>query len=227
MKKLVNTLIVDDNPMIIEAYKSMFNYADLENFDIKIDVASNCEEAITKMKLSQIGDSYDLFYFDMNLPASLDGNFKSGEDLALYAKEHFSEAKVVILTLNNDSLSIHNIVTKINPDGLMIKNDSNPEEFISGFKTILRNPPFYSSTVLNYLQKMNVRKLNDQFDVNDIKILLHLEKGIMTKDLDKYIGLSLSSIEKKKSHLRKTLGVESKRGDDEELVRIAKEKGII
>lgn len=213
--------------MIIEAYKSMFNYADLHDYNIKIDIGFNCEEAITKMKSAETEQLYNLFYFDMNLPASLDGNYKSGEDLAYYAQKKFPEAKVVILTLNNDSLSIHNILTNINPDGLMIKNDSNPDEFISGFKTVLRSPPFYSQTVLAHLNKLKIQKLNDEFDDNDIKILMHLEKGVMTKDLDKYINLSLSSIEKKKSHLRKRLQVESKRGDDQELIKAAKQKGII
>jgi len=225
MKKLINTLIVDDNPMIIEAYKSMFNYADLEGYNIEIDIASDCEEAITKMKLARSKQSYDLFYFDMNLPSSLDEKYQSGEDLALYAQENFTKAKVVILTLNNDSLSIHNILTKINPDGLLIKNDSNPAEFISGFKAILRNPPFYSNTVVKYLNTLNTRKENAQFDDNDVKILMHLERGIRTKDLDKHINLSLSSIEKKKGQLRKLLEV--KKGNDEDLVRKAKEKGLI
>ena len=213
--------------MIIEAYKSMFNYADLEDYNINIDIALNCEEAITKMKSAEAKKRYHLFYFDMNLPASLDGHYKSGEDLALYAQKKYPEAKVVILTLNNDSFSIHNILTNINPDGLMIKNDSNPVEFISGFKKILRSPPFYSQTVLTHLNKLKIHKLNDGFDDNDIKILMHLEKGIMTEDLKKYINLSLSAIEKKKSHLRKRLGVEGKRGDDHELIKAAKQKGII
>ena len=225
MDTQINILIVDDNPMIIEAYKSMFNYADLEDYNINIDIALDCQEAITKIKAAQVEKLYNLFYFDMNLPPSLDGNFKSGEDLALYAKENFPKAKVVILTLNNDSLSIHNILTKINPDGLLIKNDSNPAEFISGFKTIMRNPPFYSNTVVKYLSNKNSRKDSGQFDDNDIKILMHLEQGIRTKDLDQYINLSLSSIEKKKSHLRKLLDVQ--KGNDEDLVRIAKEKGLI
>ena len=225
MKKLIHTLIVDDNPMIIEAYKSMFNYADLENYNINIDIAADCEEAITKMKSAGSKTQYDLFYFDMNLPSSLDGKYQSGEDLALYAQENFPEAKVVILTLKNDSLSIHNILTKINPDGLLIKNDSNPAEFITGFKTILRNPPFYSNTVIKYLNTLNTRKENNQFDDNDVKILMHLERGIKTKDLDKYINLSLSSIEKRKSHLRKLLN--GKKGNDDDLVRVAREKGLI
>lgn len=225
MKKLINTLIVDDNPMIIEAYKSMFNYADLEDYNIKINVATDCEEAISKMKSARSLQPFDLFYFDMNLPPSLDGKYCSGEDLALFAQENFPNAKLVILTLNNDSLSIHNILTNINPDGLLIKNDSNPAEFISGFKTILRKPPFYSNTVVKYLNTLNTRKENNQFDDNDVKILMHLERGIRTKDLDQYINLSLSSIEKKKSHLRKLLDV--KKGNDQDLVRIAKEKGLI
>ncbi|QCX37946.1 response regulator transcription factor [Aureibaculum algae] len=225
MENLLNILIVDDNPMIIEAYKSMFNYADLDCCSLNIDVACDCEEAISKMKLAQTKVPYDCFYFDMNLPQSLDGNFKSGEDLALYAKKYFPKAKVAILTLNNDSLSIHNILTKIKPDGLLIKNDSNPTEFIAGFKTIMRNPPFYSTSVIKFLSNISLRKESDQFDDNDIKILMHLERGIKTKDLDQYINLSLSSIEKKKSQLKKSLNL--KRANDEDLVRIAKEKGLI
>ncbi|RPD99564.1 DNA-binding response regulator [Aureibaculum marinum] len=225
MKKLINTLIVDDNPMIIEAYKSMFSYGDLEEYEINIDIASDCDSAIAKMKQALKKQPYQLFYFDMNLPPSSDGKFKSGEDLALYAKQNFPKAKVVILTLNNDNLSLHNILTKINPDGLLIKNDSNPADFIAGFKTILRNPPFYSSTVLKYLNTINILKDKQQFDGNDIKILMHLENGVMTKNLTKYINLSLSAIEKRKSNMRKLLGV--KRGNDQELIKAAKEKGLI
>ncbi len=226
MKKLINTLIVDDNPMIIEAYKSMFNYGDLDEFDVKIDIAIDCEEAINKMKLAKTEKkSFDLFYFDMNLPGSLDGKYKTGEDLALHAQENFPKSKVAILTLNNDSLCMHSILTKINPDGLLIKNDSTPDEFITGFKTIMRNPPFYSNTVVKFLNKINLRKDKGQFDDNDIKILMHLENGIMTKNLADYINLSLSSIEKKKSNMRKVLEV--KKGNDEDLVRVAKEKGLI
>ncbi|MBJ2176314.1 response regulator transcription factor [Aureibaculum sp. A20] len=222
---MINILIVDDNPMIIEAYKSLFNSSDLDCCTLNIDVACDCEGAISKMKLALSEEPYNCFYFDMNLPPSLDGNYKSGEDLALFAKENFPKAKVAILTLNNDSLSIHNILTKIKPDGLLIKNDSNPAEFINGFKTIMTNPPFYSTSVIKFLSNISLRKESDKFDDNDIKILMHLEQGIKTKDLDQYINLSLSSIEKKKSQLKKSLNLN--RGNDEDLVRIAKEKGLI
>ena len=225
METLIKTLIVDDSPMIIEAYKSLFSNANIDHITFNIDVAENCDQAISKMKLALKNEPYELFYFDLKLPPSQDGLYQSGEDLALFAKKNFPKAKIVILTMFNESFRIQNILSKVNPDGLMIKNDSNPKEFIAGLKSIIEGKTHLSSSVVNILRDSVVRDELKSLNQDDINILKHLANGVKTVDLDQYINLSLSSIEKKKSNLKKLFNITN--GKDEMLIAEAKKRGII
>ena len=61
----------------------------------------------------------------------------SGEDLAKICRDILPEAKVIILTMFNESYRIHNIVKNINPDGFLIKSDLTSSELAEAFHHIL------------------------------------------------------------------------------------------
>ena len=50
MKKKLNILIVDDHPVIVEAYKNILTSNDLDKYDFTIDTAYNCDIAIKKIE---------------------------------------------------------------------------------------------------------------------------------------------------------------------------------
>ncbi len=224
MEETIRILMIDDHPMIIEGYQNTLLFTKKDNQNLEIDIANNCDEAIYSMERSlKIGKPYDVLFVDISLPASKDGTMNSGEDLAAHARIILPKAKVVILTMFNESYRIHNIIQTINPDGFLIKSDLTSSELANAFQAVLNNPPFYSGTVSSYMRKAIT---SDIFvDEKNRKILHLLSQGVKTKNLAEHLDLSLSAVEKRKKQLKLLFLVED--GQDETLINEAKKKGFI
>jgi DNA-binding NarL/FixJ family response regulator len=223
MEQKINILMVDDHPMIIEGYQNTLLATKKEHQHLNIDIANDCDMAHELMKKSLDGLPYDLLFFDIKLPPSSDGLITSGEDLAKIARKLLPDSKVIILTMFNEALRIHNIIKKINPEGLLIKSDLTSSELAEAFQLILVKPPYYSSTVSELLNKA----LRSDIYVDDInrKILHLLAQGIKTKSLQEHIDLSMSAIEKRKKHLKLLFSVNDSK--DETLLIEARAKGFL
>ncbi len=225
-KKRLKILIVDDHPMIVEAYKSILTSTDLsETYKFTIETADNCDRAIRKIIKSSNSKHYDILFLDVKLPPSSDGEIISGEGLAIYARKMLPEARIVILTMFNEHHRIHNILKTVNPEGLLIKNDLTSKEFSIAIDAILDKPPYYSATVTNYFRQLTVNQEEHLLDDINRKILYHISKGINTKSLPNHISLSLSAIEKRKIQIKALFGLE--RANDEELINEAKRRGFL
>ena len=223
MNQHLKILMVDDHPMIIEGYQNTLLATKKENQHLSIDIAHDCDMANQLIKRSSNDAPYDICFFDISLPPSNDGQITSGEDLAKIARTYLPNSKVVILTMFNESFRVHNIIKEINPEGLLIKSDLTSSELAEAFQQILTSPPYYSSTVNNFLNT----SLTSDIYLDDInrKILYLLAQGIKTKNLKDYIGLSLSGIEKRKKHLKVLFNIED--GKDESLLKEARNKGFL
>jgi len=223
MEQHLNILMVDDHPMIIEGYQNTLLATKKENQHLNIDIALNCDMANELMKKSVKQTPYDILFFDISLPPSKDGQITSGEDLAKIARVYLPDAKIIILTMFNEAFRILNIIKGINPEGLLIKSDLTSRELAEAFQHILENPPYYSSTVSNFLSTT----VTSDIYVDDInrKMLHLLSQGVKTKGLKDHIDLSLSAIEKRKRHLKLLFSVED--GKDETLLKEARKKGFI
>ena len=226
MKKKLKILMVDDHPVIIEAYKNILESANLtDSYNFSIDTAINCDTAIEKIKKSAKSVHYDVLFLDIKLPPSTDGEIISGEDLAVYAKTILPETKILILTTYNDSLRIHNILKTADPDALLIKDDLTSKELLKALDTILNNPPYYSATVSKYFRKQSIYYGEAFLDETNRKIIYHLSKGIKTKDLPNHVPLSLSAIEKRKSQIINLF--ELNKPSIEDLLKEASKRGFI
>jgi DNA-binding NarL/FixJ family response regulator len=221
--KHLNILMVDDHPIIIEGYQNVLMATKDEDQTLLIDTANNCDMAQIMITRAAKNTHYDVCFFDISLPGSEDGKYTSGEDLAKLAKDLLPNAKIVILTMFNETFRIHNIIKEINPDGFLIKSDLTSMELADAFQQILKSPPYYSSTVNNYVKKT----ITSEIYVDDInrKILHLLSQGIKTRSLLEYIPLSMSAIEKRKKQLKLLFSVED--GKDETLLGEAREKGFL
>lgn len=222
--KDLKILMVDDHPMIIEGYQHTLLATKKENQTLKIDIAKDCDTALAAIKKSKnIGKPYDIYFFDISIPKSSNGIYKSGEDLAKYIKQIQPNSKVVILTMFNEVYRIHNIIKSINPEGFLIKSDLTSTELASAFEVIQNNPPFYTGTINNIIK----RSIYNPIEVDEInhKMLYFLSLGVRTKDLEGHLGITLSAIEKRKKNLKELFAVDD--GKDETLISIAKDKGYI
>jgi DNA-binding NarL/FixJ family response regulator len=148
------------------------------------------------MKKSVNNTPYDILFLDISLPPSKDGLITSGEDLAKIARKYLPEAKIIILTMFNEAFRILNIIKGINPEGLLIKTDLTSRELAEAFQHILVSPPYYSSTVNNFLKTT----VTNEIYVDEInrKILHLLSQSVKTNALKDHIDLSMSAIEKRK-----------------------------
>ncbi|NNE31565.1 MAG: response regulator transcription factor [Winogradskyella sp.] len=221
--KHINILMVDDHPIIIEGYQNVLMATKEDDQTLLIDTANNCDTAQLMINRASKDTPYDVCFFDISLPASEDGKFASGEDLALLAKRVLPNAKIIILTMFNESFRIHNIIKEINPDGFLIKSDLTSMELADAFQQILNSPPYYSSTVNNYVKKT----ITSEIYVDDVnrKILHLLSQGVKTKSLNEHIPLSTSALEKRKKQLKLIFSVSD--GKDESLLHEAREKGYL
>ena len=216
-------LMVDDHPIIIEGYINVLKATKPDDLELHIDTANNCDMAEIMITKSANDRHYDMCFFDISLPPSTNGKYTSGEDLAKLAQSLLPDTKVIILTMFNESYRIHNIIREINPDGFLIKSDLTSLELADAFQHILKSPPYYTSTVHNYVKQT----LTSEIYVDDInrKIIYLLSQGIKTRSLLEHIPLSMSAIEKRKKQLKLLFSVED--GKDETLLQMAKEKGFL
>jgi len=224
MQETIRILMTDDHPMIIEGYQNTLLATKKDSQDLKIDIADSCDESIKFMNRAvSIENPYDILFMDISLPPSTDGKYTSGEDLAIYARKIMPNAKIVILTMFNESYRIHNIVKTIDPEGFLIKSDLTSKELASAFQAVINNPPFYSGTINSMIRKT----ISNDIVVDEVnrKILHLLSQGIKTKNLIEHINLSMSAIEKRKKHLKELFFVED--GNDETLLNEARNKGFV
>ena len=216
--------MIDDHPMIIEGYQNTLLFTRKDTQELEIDIANNCDEAIAYMNKSIENNMlYNVLFIDISLPPSADGTMSSGEDLAEYARENLPNAKIVILTMFNESFRIHNIIKTIDPEGFLIKSDLTSSELASAFQAVLNNPPFYSGTVNSHIRKSVASDI--VIDEKNRKILHLLSQGIRTKNLASHLDISLSAVEKRKKHLKDLFDVED--GQDETLLNEARKKGFV
>ena len=224
MIEKIKILMIDDHPMIIEGYQNTLLFTKKENQELEIDIANNCDEAIVYMDKSIMrGTPYDLLFVDISLPPSTDGLMSSGEDLAEYARNVLPNAKIIILTMFNESFRIHNIIKTIDPEGFLIKSDLTSKELASAFQAVLNNPPFYSGTVNSHIRKTITSDI--VIDEKNRKILHLLSQGIKTKNLASHLDISTSAIEKRKKQLKDLFDVQD--GEDETLLNEARKKGFV
>ncbi len=225
MKKKLKLLIVDDHPMIVEAYRNLLTSKNFDQYDFSIDTAHNCDVAIDKLKASTNTEPYDILFSDIKLPAASNSEIISGEGLSVYAKKLLPNLKIVILTMFNENHRIHNILKTVNPDGLLIKNDLTPNEFLIAFNAIVNDPPYYSNTVNKFFRNQTMNFGETLLDEINRKIIFHLSKGVKTKNLVNYINLSLSAIEKRKIQIKNVLELD--KANDEDLIGEARRRGFI
>ena len=138
MSKKYNVLIIDDHPIIADAYKSAFEFISSENnkIEFKIEIAINCDEAILKITEATKKNGIDIVFLDISIPPSSDGKILSGEDLGVSIKKMLPNCKIIVATTFNDNYRIQVILKNVNPDGILVLLESYNyrNRIIIGFK---------------------------------------------------------------------------------------------
>jgi len=221
MSKTIKVLLVDDHPIIIDAYTNSLKIFEDKNpeFKLQINTSNSCKSTLDFMK----ENFYDIIFLDVRLPATEDKKFRSGQDIACYVKKHYCKTKIIMITGHYDAFVLTDILQNINPISLLFKGDVDQKIISNVLKSVLENNPYYSLTILKLLRKNISSKII--LDKTDKQLLLEISKGKRTKELSKILPLSIGGVEKRKRQLKDLFG--ASRLDDEDLISSAIEKGFL
>ena len=225
MSQTYTALLIDDHPLIVKAYKSALKYVSKkgEAYTFVIDTANNCDTAFSKIQEVSNTDSIDLIFLDISLPASKDGKIISGEELGIIIREELSNAKIIVATSFNDNIRLSSILKSVNPDGFLIKNDLTPSVLAEAIETVIKEPPYYSKTVLKFLRKISA---NDFIlDSVDRKLLFELSKGAKMGELPDVLLMSIGALERRKRILKEIFNVAGE--SDRTLIQAAEDAGFV
>ncbi len=216
-------LAIDDHEMTMLGYKFILERIAFDGYTILVDTANTYESGKKLIENSANSFKYDILFLDVQLFAPNEDQPYTGEDLGILARKIVPESKIVYMSSFSDNYRINSILKTVDPDGYLVKTDIDPKTLEDAVKTIVLNPPYYSSKALAAIRK----KMSSDIDLDekDRQILYHLSKGTKNKDLEKYIRLSPSSIENRKRHLKTLFGTENE--NDLALILAAKNRGFI
>lgn len=220
MGNLQKILIVEDHPAMIEGYKSILSLGEIKS-EIDITVAYNCQSAY--QIISKPKATFNLVLLDVILPPFEAQGLHSGEEVAILIRKRLPEAKIMMLTSHADSFTLYNLIQKINPEGLLVKSDFVPSEFITAFNKIINNETYYSTTARQSIKSMQIKEV--YLDNCNRRIITLLAKGIKTKNIPAHLNLSISTIDKRKAQIKEIFNIE--KGCDEDIIREAKRGGFI
>lgn len=225
MKNKLHIIIVDDHPLIVEAYKTSIKQAEpLLRNTCKVTSAENADQAlklIDQLRLNQAQP--DLVILDIKIPPSSNGKILSGEDLAPIFKEAFPQVKLIISTTFNNNYRLNSILKQLDPDGLLVKNDITSKTLEEAIVNVIKQPPYYSKSVLQLLRK----KASTEYLIDDIdrRLLYEISIGTRMNELPDIINLSKTALEKRKRNLKEVFNVQN--NDDRSLIIQAQKDGYV
>ena len=217
-----NILLVDDHPAILNGYLSILGFNN-EGIELIPTFCYNCEDAYNTITNPEHANYFDFILLDLSLPPYHEQNIKSGEDLAILAREFQPKAKIVMLTAHAETFIIYDIIHHAKPNGLIIKSDASGEVLLDAFHDIIQGKTYYSTTVTENMKDLLNRE--DYLDSINRQIIVLLAQGFKNKTIATQLGISDSTVEKRKSKIKDFFFIN--KCTDEELINEAKKQGFI
>ncbi|MFI0429526.1 hypothetical protein [Mariniflexile sp. HMF6888] len=226
MKKIYRVLIIENDNLMIDAYKHAFSCIEKEfgNILFVLDlVRSHDEMALNKIKKASKNNNPEMIFLEIPLSHSDYNKVIKRECLGVKINKFLPNTKVIVSTKFSNNNMLHYIIKSINPSGLIIKSDVGFDDIIYAIKDVLGNKTYYSQTVLQYFK--NKVKHDIVLDHIDTLILNEISNGSKMKELLQLVPLTKSGIEKRKRLIKSSFKVSL--DNDRDMIIAAKEKGFI
>lgn len=209
----MKVLIVNENAIMVEGYKYILSESDWRNM---ITIES------TTCKSAENICVYDLVILNITAPVTDLENVLNCNAMRKVSKE-LRPFKLLVTTSRLDVFTLYDVMKKVNPDGLVVKAELNPKDFLIAVQSIIEGGSFQSKHVRNSM-KILYKSAIFLDDVNR-NIVVLLARGIQTKSLPQFLNLSISAIDKRKVLIKELFNIE--KGTDEDILREAKRLGFI
>lgn len=214
----MNILIVDDHPLTVSGYTDTLSRIQVLSNSSSFLQAYNCEDAFCKIMTNSI---LDLAIIDYGLPSFPAQHLFSGSDLAQIVKQNHPNCKIIIITAHTEILVVYEIYKNSKPDGLILKNDLNPENLGTFVLEVINGTSFQSKSVKKVIQ--DIWKKEVMIDDVNRKILMYLYKGNKIKDIEGLTKLSMSTIQRRIAQMKDAFNVT----EESSLVKEAISQGFL
>jgi DNA-binding NarL/FixJ family response regulator len=118
---------------------------------------------------------------------------------------------------------LYNIYEKINPEGLLVKGNIKEMELIESIQAINSGTNYYSKSAEHAIK--NISTFDWCKDYINRNIIFLISKGNKTNAIAAQLGVSESTIEKRKVLIKENLGID--RGSDSDLLNEARKNNIL
>ncbi len=211
--------LADDHPMTLEGYCDALRAATFFDRTPVFLKAYDCRQAYDALIATR--DEFDIAIIDNSMPPFAEKAILSGVDVAALIRAQHPGCKVIMITAHTEVIIVYDLVKKVHPDGLIIKNDVTPDKLRMAVQTILADGTYQSPIVRACINEIWKKELMVE-DYNR-QILFYLSKGFKIKDLEDTIYLTTSAIQKRITRMKKAFEVL----DDNSLVKEAIRQGFI
>jgi DNA-binding NarL/FixJ family response regulator len=191
----MNILLIDDEPMTIQAYISVLTVAGIFDATPEFSVAHTCQDAFEIITKRDSCSPFDLAMIDQSLPKFHAENILCGGDLAMVLKQQNANCKIILITSHSEVLTIYDLLKRVQPIGFIIKSDVDAASLLSSVRQVIEGKTFYSDSVNKIVKEIGKKEL--MVDEINRKILILLSKGYKIDELLGVVPLSVSSIKRR------------------------------
>lgn len=209
----MNILLADDHSMTLEGYQSILSVPDYHFIS-----ALNCEEVYRQLLKV---DTLDIAIIDHDMPAYHEKELEKGVDCALFIREFFPDCKIILITAHEEAFVLYNMHKKVMPDGLIVKSDFTREVFRQLIADNVWLEPYYSNQAKKALRTVN--RSAALLDPKNREILFYLSQGYKVGELEPFLELTTSGIQKRISKMLHEFEVP----DSQKLVQLVKKERLL
>jgi two-component system, NarL family, nitrate/nitrite response regulator NarL len=213
MKAKIKLAILDDHQIVIDGLLLLLN--DQQNIDVNL-VSTQGELFLTQLKNKDI----DIVLTDIIMPKQLDGI-----TISKYIKEHYPEIKILVLSMNEDSKVIYQLIKEIEVDGFISKA-TGKEELVNAITTIHHGQNYFSREILSLLN-LQLKILKETTKLHLSKREMEIVYCIIKRQSNKQIADELFISERTVETHRKNIYRKTNTKGEGALIEFLVSKGVI
>lgn len=210
MKNKIRVLIADDHQIMLDGLNSVLK--DVTHIEV-VSSVNNGEEVMEFLRQNR--DGVDVAVLDIEMPVM------DGLEAAKKIKKHYSNIKILILTMYKDEAFITQLA-RIGVSGYILKLQGR-SELVNAIDTIYSGEEYYDRRVANILLDSIKKPQSIKLTNREIEVLRLIGRGYTTPQISKEFGIAESTVNTHRRNLIDKLGVSNSRG----LVRYAVENGYL
>ena len=202
----MNILLIDDHPMLIQAYIDCLSKTTLFTSIPKFTIAYSYKDAFKLINEdNNLEKKFHFAFITQSISRFQEEHIYCGGDIALLIQKKNNDCKIIISVSNIQTAMVYDLLKRVQPNALMIKNDINSNSLLEAVLKVKQGDFYYSAGVTIVIQQI----WNKNVLANDInrKILILLAKGYKIKEVQEIVLLSPSAIKRRIAHIKVVLDI--------------------